>query len=194
MAHAESQKMYTGVATNEDPNGATSASRKSPEALKPIYIRGLEPFLGRPAYGHVLLITLIHAPCQQVAIQMLVEDGEGTAINMSLYNVVPNTGKCSPDLLKVFPVGTRLAIKDPYLKIYTSGMPGLRVDHIGNVLGGEGGDGGDRDVVPLKESKEYMRLFVKKERGKDAGLAKLTEIKEKGNAFLAKKDVSADNI
>jgi len=109
---------------------------------------------------------------------MLVEDWEGTAINMSLYNAVPNTGKCTPlpDLLKVFPVGTRLAIKDPYIKFYTSGMPGLRVDHIGNVLVRE--NGGDRELVPLKESKEYMRLFVKKERGKDAGLAKLTEFKE----------------
>jgi hypothetical protein len=186
--------MYTGVATNEDPKGATSPSRKPIEALRRISIQGLEPFLGRPAYDHVLLVKLIHAPCQQVAIQMLVEDGEGTAINMSLYNViVSSTGKCTPlpDLLKVFPVGTRLAIKDPYLKVYASGMPGLRVDHVGNVLVRE--DGGKGGLVPLKESKELVKLFVK-ERGKDGGLAKLTAIKEKGNAFFAKKDVSADIV
>ncbi|KAH9899634.1 hypothetical protein C8Q73DRAFT_743528 [Cubamyces lactineus] len=79
--------------------------------------------------GRYILCRLI-APCSRmVAVQTVVEDTEGIANDLSIYNF-PSTSSCSLEHLdSLFSPGTVLAIREPTLKAPTQGnRPLLRVD------------------------------------------------------------------
>jgi hypothetical protein len=110
----------SGVVTR-DPFAASSAETTPESQLRPITIKQLEPFLGGPAKGQsfhsmlcvvvtvvsnldrpkpfntqtgrILRVKTITPPCQSTAVQVVVEDEEGTAINFSMYNVTSGSGK-----------------------------------------------------------------------------------------------------
>lgn len=69
-----------------------------------------------------------------VAVNTVGEDGEGVCVTVSLYNVVGPKRPSSDRLLKMYPVGTQLLIKDPYLKVSNSGMLAIRLDHPANLI------------------------------------------------------------
>ncbi|KAI0375881.1 hypothetical protein BV20DRAFT_933313 [Pilatotrama ljubarskyi] len=79
--------------------------------------------------GHYLLCRLITPCSRMVAIQTIIEDPEGVAHDLSIYNF-PSTFNCSLDHLDaLFPPGTILAIREPTFKAPTQGIrPLLRVD------------------------------------------------------------------
>ncbi|OSD04617.1 hypothetical protein PYCCODRAFT_1363850 [Trametes coccinea BRFM310] len=95
--------------------------------LRPITFSGM--LVRRVHLGHYLLCRLV-APCtRMVAVQTVVEDTEGIAHDLSIYNF-PSTSNCSLEHLDaLFPPGTILAIREPTLKAPTQGSrPLLRVD------------------------------------------------------------------
>ncbi|KAI0650517.1 hypothetical protein C8Q79DRAFT_901342 [Trametes meyenii] len=79
--------------------------------------------------GHYLLCRIITPCSRMVAIQTVVEDPEGVAHDLSVYNF-PSTFDCSPSHLDaLFSPGTILAIREPTLKAPTQGIrPLVRVD------------------------------------------------------------------
>eukprot|EP01041_Mallomonas_annulata_P008305 gene8305-17080_t len=82
--------------------------------------------------GKVLWVTTI-APAGRVSgIILLVKDSEEKVVTVALYNFVTETTSIS-DCQHLFPEGTRLAIKEPYLKCSNTGYLGIRVDHVCNV-------------------------------------------------------------
>ncbi|KAI0353060.1 hypothetical protein OH77DRAFT_1407932 [Trametes cingulata] len=79
--------------------------------------------------GHYLLCRIITPCSRMVAVQTIVEDPDGVAQDLSIYNF-PSTFNCSLDHLDaLFPPGTILAIREPTFKAPTQGIrPLLRVD------------------------------------------------------------------
>ncbi|OBZ76730.1 Small glutamine-rich tetratricopeptide repeat-containing protein beta [Grifola frondosa] len=79
--------------------------------------------------GSYLLCRTITPCIRLTSIQMVVEDPEGVAQNLSIYNF-PTTLECSLDYLDLlFPLGTVIAIREPTFKAATQGpCPFLRVD------------------------------------------------------------------
>lgn len=67
------------------------------------------------------------------AINALVEDSAGDLINLVLYNYTPLTST-SEDAQRILPRGSRVAIKEPYLKCFNTGYLGFRVDNPANTL------------------------------------------------------------
>ncbi|KAI0719169.1 hypothetical protein C8T65DRAFT_725512 [Cerioporus squamosus] len=79
--------------------------------------------------GHYLLCRII-APCfRMVAIQTMIEDVDGVAYDLSIYNF-PSTSDCTlAHLDALFPVGRILAIREPTFKAPMQGdRPLVRVD------------------------------------------------------------------
>ena len=62
--------------------------------------------------NHVMFVKTIHAPLRLVGTVLLVEDEKRDCIMLSLYNYVAH----DEDPKDVFPVGTHLALLDPYMK------------------------------------------------------------------------------
>ncbi|RDX57022.1 SET domain-containing protein [Lentinus brumalis] len=79
--------------------------------------------------GHYLLCRII-APCSRmVAIQTMIEDVDGVAYDLSIYNF-PSTSDCTLEHLDaLFPVGRILALREPTFKAPMQGdRPLVRVD------------------------------------------------------------------
>ena len=74
--------------------------------------------------------TVCCRPIRHTAIQVLLEDAKNAehAIKVSAYNLLPASGPMAQVLTLLAP-GTRLAIKEPYLKTYLDGSCGIRVDN-----------------------------------------------------------------
>lgn len=61
----------------------------------------------------------------------IVEDEHGNAVPLLLYHQEdPADGKAEEILVK----GMVLIVKEPYLKYMTDGGPGIRVDHVGDIM------------------------------------------------------------
>ncbi|KIO27494.1 hypothetical protein M407DRAFT_23307 [Tulasnella calospora MUT 4182] len=85
--------------------------------------------------GKYLLCRIITFPVRMFSVHVLVEDVNGDACLMELYNY-PGTIGASPQLIEaLFPVGSILAIREPTLKSAAhGGDPLLRVDCPSNVV------------------------------------------------------------
>ncbi|KAI9000798.1 hypothetical protein BD414DRAFT_451479 [Trametes punicea] len=88
-----------------------------------------EMHVRRTHRGQHLLCRLITLCSRMVAVQTVVEDTEGIAHDLSIYNF-PSTSNCSLEHLdNLFTPGTVIAIREPTLKAPTQGArPLLRVD------------------------------------------------------------------
>jgi len=87
---------------------------------------------GVPRSGYFVKARIIEPSFQISSIQCLVEDAEGTVINLSLYNFVALYGQ--RDYVKdLAPVGACVTIKHPYLKLSNHGTLALRVDNPSNI-------------------------------------------------------------
>lgn len=63
------------------------------------------------------------------SIQTVVEDNRGWSERLALYNYAPD----GTDPRHALPVGTLLAVKEPYLKLSLDGLPTIRVDSPGDI-------------------------------------------------------------
>lgn len=72
---------------------------------------------------------------RQVAVQVLLEDAlnSSRAVKVSMYNLMPTSTKMT-DVRRRLPEGTKLAIRDPYYKVFMDGSSGIRVDNPADVI------------------------------------------------------------
>ncbi len=99
--------------------------------LQPIFVRQLQKAAINK--GKILWVT-IPIPCFRVSgLQVLGKDGEGRLVTIGLYNFIPSHGTTA-DGQALFPIQTRLGIKEPYYKVMNSGNLGLRVDNPVNLI------------------------------------------------------------
>jgi tetratricopeptide (TPR) repeat protein len=102
-----------------------------PSQLEPIFLRQLQKRTIN--HGKILWVT-ITMPCFRVSgVQALVKDGEGRLAALDLYNFIPSSGTTA-DSQSLFPLDTRLGIKEPYYKLLNSGYFGLRIDNPCNLI------------------------------------------------------------
>jgi len=87
---------------------------------------------GKVAVGKVLWVTSLLPVYPMACINVLVKDDEGTIIQLSLYNI-GDIKASEKELNLQFPVGLRMALKHPYLKLSNGGFLALRVDNPCNV-------------------------------------------------------------
>lgn len=138
MKLVESQsapKSYWFTNTHVDVRGALAPNTSPPGRLRRVQLKELAlTSFGQPARGCALHLTNLCPPVQLSAVHLAVEDEEGTCVCLSLYNCTgPNHLACE-QLLRLYPVGAQLIIKDPYLKIATNGRPCVRLDHPVNLV------------------------------------------------------------
>lgn len=91
--------------------------------------------LKREAVNTGKFVSVVNAqPCfRVVGVTLLVRDSEGTDVPLALYHcTAPHISK--DDLWAQFPVGARIIVKEPYLKITRTGSLGLRVDNPCNII------------------------------------------------------------
>lgn len=92
--------------------------------------------------GKFFLCRSLVPPFKTAAIQCLVDDPLGVeAVRLSLYNYTTD----SSNLLQLIPVGTIIAIKNPWFKTCSDGGYGLRVENPQNVI--------------IVDDKMYEKLF-----------------------------------
>jgi len=140
--------------------------------LNLITIRALRPFIGSPASGCVLRVTIIRAPCLQQyvhlhAIQLLVADAENNVLQLSLPHVRHHSTWARdlwsfPDILKTFSADSRIQLKKSYLEIDPSGMPHVRLGHHSSVQFEEPAEDANLKVMEQFGEKGY-EYFEKKE-------------------------------
>jgi len=93
----------------------------------------LDHHKGKPARGKILWVESTEPMFAMACLMALVKDSKGTFINLSLYN----TGDLEAneaDMEKEWPVGLRIGIKSPYLKLANNGNLALRVDNPTNCV------------------------------------------------------------
>jgi len=81
--------------------------------------------------GTYLLLRSITPPSRMTAIMALMEDENGDAIMLQLYQ---QEDKDTREATNIIRVGTILLVKEPYFKVMGDGEYGLRVDHISDVI------------------------------------------------------------
>jgi hypothetical protein len=79
----------------------------------------------------VLYGTLCTRPLRVLSLMTILEDDNGDAVMIALYNV-PATW--SSRWREFFPEGLRLGIKEPFLKRFADGTIGVRVDDPKDVI------------------------------------------------------------
>ena len=115
-----------------DPGAAATSNPRMASELNRVKLSELP--LGRPATNSVVYGTLVADSCRPATCVMSLFqcDDSRDIITLGLYNCVPDALSHS-DVIRRYPKGLRLAIKDPYKKKFVSGEIGLRIDHLANL-------------------------------------------------------------
>lgn len=134
--------------------------------LNPVAIRDLQ--LETHHRGTYLLLRSITPPHRMTAIMALMEDENGDAILLQLYQQEDEATRAADNVVDV---DTILLIKEPYFKLMSDGEYGVRVDHLS-------------DVVHLKEDddripKLWQPRIVEDERSAES-------LKVEGNSYMRK--------
>lgn len=103
--------------------------------LKAITIKNLQ--LETHHRGTYLLLRSITPPNRMTAIMAVMEDEDGDAILLQLYQQEDERNRAAADIVNV---GTILLVKEPYFKVMGDGEYGLRVDHLSDVVHLTSGD------------------------------------------------------
>ena len=101
--------------------------------LKRITIRDLQ--LETHHRGTYLLLQSLTPPNRMTGIMALMEDENGDAVLLQLYQQEDEEVRKATDIVNV---GTVLLVKEPYFKVMGDGRYGLRVDHVSDILRVEG--------------------------------------------------------
>ncbi|KAL8936569.1 MAG: hypothetical protein Q9211_004123 [Gyalolechia sp. 1 TL-2023] len=97
--------------------------------LKHVAIKDLQ--LETHHRGTYLLLRAITPPSRMTAIMVVMEDENGDAIMLQLYQQEDEGKRAAADIVSV---GTILLVKEPYFKVMGDGEYGLRVDHLSDVV------------------------------------------------------------
>lgn len=97
--------------------------------LSPIAIRDLQ--LETHHRGTYLLLRSMTPPNYMTAIMALMEDRNGDAILLQLYQQEDEETRPAGDIITV---GTILLVKEPFFKLMADGDCGIRVDHLSDVV------------------------------------------------------------
>lgn len=81
--------------------------------------------------GHLVIVRTLTVTNRLSAITVIVEDEEGTAVLLQLYNQPEESLVKADDVL---PQGSVCLIKEPFFKDTPSGSYSLRVDHVGDIV------------------------------------------------------------
>ncbi|KAF0326683.1 TPR domain-containing protein [Colletotrichum asianum] len=81
--------------------------------------------------GHLVIVRTLTVSHRPNAITVIVEDEEGTAVLLQLYNQPEESLVKADDFL---PQGSVCLIKEPFFKDTPSGSYSLRVDHVGDIV------------------------------------------------------------
>lgn len=116
------------LSTSQVPPAYHPCVRPSRE-LKPMMISRMA--LENHHRGSQVLIRVLTPPDRVTAIMAIVEDQEGTAVLLQLYNQ-PQESLVGKD--QILHVGHICIIKEPYFKVTSDGSYSLRVDHVSDIL------------------------------------------------------------
>ncbi len=94
--------------------------------LKPILLRDMK--INQIHYGHYLECKTLAEPFYVTGMSLIVEDNTGEIENVMLYNFNAKSYDINPSYL--IPAGTKLIIKEPFLKLFACGNGefGIRVE------------------------------------------------------------------
>ena len=84
-------------------------------------------------HGTYLQCTIVEPLFVAASATALLRDDSGALVSLSLYHCLP-PGATQAFAQRAFPVGSRLTVKEPYLKMYNTGYLGLRVDNPCNLV------------------------------------------------------------
>ncbi|KAI1653439.1 hypothetical protein F4813DRAFT_253040 [Daldinia decipiens] len=148
---------------------------RSVQSLKPLMISGM--MLENHHLGSYALVRVLTPPDRMTAVMAIVEDEEGTAVLLQLYNQ-PEESKIAKDhILKAQDI---CIIKEPFFKVTNSGSYSLRVDHVSDIIWLEDTD----NRIPLEWRKRFISLDESSE-----------DIRREGNEAVQKKDwVKAERL
>lgn len=116
------------------------------------------------------MVRILTPPDRMTAVMAIVEDEEGTAVLLQLYNQ-PEEPKVSKE--RILQAGDICIIKEPFFKATVDGSYALRVDHVSDIIWLEDTD----DRIPSKWRKRVSRL------GGDS-----QDIRKQGNAAVQKRN------
>lgn len=132
--HEQAMKVFGqsfGVQLSYQSNNTLTKGNVNLIAENCVNIRTLVGHLDSTLRGKFFLCRSLVPPFKTTAIQCLVDDPIGAeAVRLSLYNFPSDDS----NLLEAIPVGTILAIKNPWLKTNNDGGCGLRVENPQNVM------------------------------------------------------------
>eukprot|EP01084_Bolivina_argentea_P206864 353071_1 len=113
--------------TNSDAVSCEHLCRKHENELKNALISNL--VVNQINFGKKLNVTVVSECVQVVGIQLIVQDSQQNVLVLSLYNLVPLRTTVK-ELSLILPIGTKLIIKEPYVKKSASGDIAIRIDNI----------------------------------------------------------------
>ncbi|OAA50848.1 TPR domain protein [Beauveria brongniartii RCEF 3172] len=99
------------------------------EELSPIDIKQMR--LGEHHRGSRVIVRALTSPIRLNAIMLVVEDLEGTAVNLQLHHHPSADDVPSEEVINI---GNVLIIKEPFFKCTTDNSYSLRVDHLSDVV------------------------------------------------------------
>ncbi|GLJ25760.1 hypothetical protein SUGI_0493200 [Cryptomeria japonica] len=125
-AHLQAGNISTSYMSIADPISRPGAPSVSLQGLRLIRLRELN--LGRTHRGRVLFGTLCVEPFKTVGVMTVLQDDQGLAIRVAVYNV-PASESTPAALSAKYPKGAKVAIKEPYIKQAADGGLAIRVDN-----------------------------------------------------------------
>ncbi|GLJ25756.1 hypothetical protein SUGI_0493140 [Cryptomeria japonica] len=133
--------------------------------LRPIRLRELN--VGRTHLGRVLFGTLCVDPFKNVGIMTVLQDDQGLAIRVAVYNVASSGSSHAAlnALNAIYPKGAKVAIMDPYFKRDEDGDLAIRVDNPANLVRITGEV--TLDIEPMSELERECGKGNKCFRGRD---------------------------
>ncbi|KAF3067402.1 Protein unc-45 like protein B [Daldinia childiae] len=136
--------------------------------LKPLMIS--EMMLEIHHRGSYALVRVLTPPDRMTAVMAIVEDEEGTAVLLQLYNQPEESKVAKENILKARDI---CIIKEPFFKVTNSGSYSLRVDHVSDIIWLEDTD----NRIPLEWRNRFISLDESSE-----------DIRKEGNEAVQKKD------
>ena len=89
--------------------------------------------------------TVCCVPFRGTAIEMLLSEDQAKAVKVSAYNLLPASAPMA-QVRRLLPVGTRLAVKEPYYKSFMDGSSGIRVENPADIVFLADSDKDDRSL------------------------------------------------
>jgi tetratricopeptide (TPR) repeat protein len=128
MAAFENDPLTTKLATTSAAPLTHGVAPQSLAGLVPISLAEAVNEVNKIHSGRVLYMSVVGEPYRTVGVALLAEDGNGDRVLLQLYNYVPE----SVHPRDVLPVGTKLALLEPYLRFprdLPQNPPCLRCDN-----------------------------------------------------------------